>query len=100
MYYLNDVFLGEDGYDNSDISDISGGEDFGLDNYEPLFFYPKGDWTDLGNFSVQLTISDETYTEDLFYFCHIHDGMSGRIKVLDSDGNEVGSSDTPALGYD
>ena len=61
---------------------------------------PKADWEGLGTFEVKLTITDTTYTEDLFYFCHIHAGMSGRIKVVDSNGDAVNDDDTPELGYD
>lgn len=45
--------------------------DFGLDHYEPLFFYPMREWTSLGPFSVQLRFDDDTYDKDLFYFCHV-----------------------------
>jgi len=100
MYYKDDVFLGEDGYDNSDISNIVGGEDFGLDHYEPLFFYPRADWEDQGEFSVKLTLTDgDTYDEDIFYFCHIHNKMSGRIKILDASGDAVQTANSPAIDY-
>merc|ERR1711935_565450 len=35
-----------------------------------------------------------------FYFCHIHNKKTGRIKVLDSSGSQVNANDTPELGYD
>lgn len=31
-------------------------------------------------YTVQLTVTDPTVTE-IFYFCHIHDAMSGRYDV-------------------
>ena len=95
MYYLDGTYLGGD-YDGG----TTGGDNFGLDDYEPQFFVPKADWEGLGTFEVKLTITDTTYTEDLFYFCHIHDGMSGRIKVVDSNGDAVNDDDAPELGYD
>lgn len=98
MYYLGDEYTGGD-YDNHGQATPVGGDNFGLDDYEPLFFYPRDDWSGMGNFSVQLTVTDLVYTKDLFYFCHIHNNMSGRIKVLDSSGSEVNSDDTPATGY-
>lgn len=62
MYYSNpDTFLGSG----------NGTEDFGLDVYEPLFFRPIPEWTGLGNFSVQVRFDDASYTQDLFYFCHV-----------------------------
>ena len=72
MYHKDGVFVGGS-YDGATI----GGEDFGLDNYEPEFFYPRGKWLE-ASYSVTLTITDTTYANDIFYFCHIHDGMSGR----------------------
>jgi hypothetical protein len=80
-----------------------GGEDFGLDVYEPNNFVRRQDWrafgtepadeesgTDegtlygLGRMFVQLVIAQED-TNEFFYFCHIHNWMSGRIKVVDVD---------------
>ncbi len=45
--------------------------DFGLDHYEPKFFYPLGDWLGFGAFEVQLTFDVEDFAQDLFYFCHV-----------------------------
>ncbi len=41
-------------------------------------------WAGYGKFSVGLKF-DKDYDQDLFYFCHIHHGMSGRIKLLKND---------------
>ncbi|KAJ8613647.1 hypothetical protein CTAYLR_003130 [Chrysophaeum taylorii] len=84
IYYLNGEFLG------------AGGEDFGLDAYEPDFFLPRGDWIEKGEYEVKLTLDE---TNDVFYFCHIHNEMSGRIKVLVDD-VIVSEEDRPALGYE
>ena len=83
MYYKNGVFTGTT-YDNTAATPV-GGDDFGLDVYEPEFFYPKDQWSE-NLYFVALTVTDTTYAKDLFYFCHIHAGMSGVIKVLDSSG--------------
>jgi hypothetical protein len=41
-------------------------------------------WAGYGKFSVEVKF-DKDYDQDLFYFCHIHHGMSGRIKLLTDD---------------
>jgi hypothetical protein len=41
-------------------------------------------WAGYGKFSVGVKF-DKDYDQDLFYFCHIHHGMSGRIKLLTND---------------
>eukprot|EP00588_Corethron_pennatum_P005227 CAMPEP_0194298568 /NCGR_PEP_ID=MMETSP0169-20130528/60238_1 /TAXON_ID=218684 /ORGANISM="Corethron pennatum, Strain L29A3" /LENGTH=696 /DNA_ID=CAMNT_0039048571 /DNA_START=57 /DNA_END=2144 /DNA_ORIENTATION=+ len=62
----------------------------GLDCYEPLFFYPRGVWKKgMGKFSAQLTITravaDKAMKNGgvLYYFCHIHSKMSGRIIITE-----------------
>ncbi|CAM9857863.1 unnamed protein product, partial [Ectocarpus sp. 12 AP-2014] len=59
-----------------------------LDTYEPQFFFPEETWLET-NYTVELTVTDPDVTE-IFYFCHIHNGMSGRIYIVDAEG------DTPA----
>merc|ERR1712161_156281 len=81
------------------------GEDFGLDDYEPLFFYPFADWVDKGTFSVvapsvQNPKQVDPMNNDFFYFCHIHAGMSGRVKILDSDGSVLKKQDEPEIPAD
>ena len=44
MYYKDGVLAGAAGYDNT-LATPTGGEDFGLDAYEPEFFHRKSDWT-------------------------------------------------------
>ena len=97
MYFLNGNYVGGT-YDNS-VSPVVGGEDFGLDNFEPDFFLPRADWIDKGQYEVHLTLTDDDYAEDIFYFCHIHNEMSGRIKIVDQ-GVPVNPQDTPELGYE
>jgi len=61
------------------VDDESG---FGLDAYEPLFFYPFGDWKEMAaGFTVDLVVPDVT---SYYYFCHIHAKMSAEIVVIDA----------------
>jgi hypothetical protein len=97
MYFVNGTYVGE--YSNIEqVKELTGGENFGLDDYEPLFFHPIAEWTGLGLFSVQLRFDDATFDKDIFYFCHIHELMSGRIKLL-NNGNFVNENADPVLGY-
>lgn len=74
-------------------------DDFGLDEYEGVWFSGgRDDWLDAGDFQVEVTITDSATTE-LFYFCHIHNEMSGRIKVLDSSNNEIDSNNNIVIPY-
>lgn len=52
------------------------GELSDLDTYEPQFFFPEETWMET-EYTVELTVTDPTVTE-IFYFCHIHNLMSGR----------------------
>eukprot|EP00536_Pseudo-nitzschia_multiseries_P013604 jgi/Psemu1/212211/e_gw1.593.29.1 len=74
-------------------------DDFGLDAVEPMFFHPLGDWQDYGPFVTALNF-DVEYDRDLFYFCHVHSGMSARIKLLDADGDMLNPENTPVIPYD
>lgn len=98
MFFLNDEYLGR--YSNiPEVKNVTTGEeDFGLGVYEPLFFRPANEWAGMGTFSVKLRFDDETLKSDLFYFCHIHEFMGGRIK-LTKDGIVLNELDTPDLGY-
>eukprot|EP00511_Aplanochytrium_stocchinoi_P002582 CAMPEP_0204829514 /NCGR_PEP_ID=MMETSP1346-20131115/7744_1 /ASSEMBLY_ACC=CAM_ASM_000771 /TAXON_ID=215587 /ORGANISM="Aplanochytrium stocchinoi, Strain GSBS06" /LENGTH=445 /DNA_ID=CAMNT_0051959391 /DNA_START=35 /DNA_END=1372 /DNA_ORIENTATION=- len=74
--------------------------DFGLDQYEGVYFSGGRDaWHDAGNFTVGLKVTDPATTE-IFYFCHIHNGMSGRIKVLDSSGSQKDPNDIVLIPYE
>ena len=102
MYRQNGVYLGN--YSNipailPETSD-EGAEDFGLDAYEPQFFYPILDW--LGSeWDVFLRYpADNDFVGDFFYFCHIHNFMSGRIKFVDAAGNPITPDDSPEIPYD
>lgn len=76
-------------------------EDFGLDQYEGVYFSGgRDDWIDQGNFTVDVTITDPGTTE-IFYFCHIHRKMSARIKILDPvTGTQKNPEDLTAIPYE
>lgn len=98
MYYVNGEYVGTS-YDNTK-TPIEGGDDFGLDVYEPQFFNPEGDWAE-NEYTATLILTDMVYDKDLFYFCHIHNKMSARIKMLDDDGKVIHpNKDRPELGYE
>jgi len=65
--------------------------DTGLDCYEPEFFYPYGDWQ-AKIYAAELTITPDVAAASLggviYYFCHIHSKMSGKIIILNEDGSE------------
>ena len=60
---------------------------FGLDAYEPLFFNSQDWWgekNEANAFKVTLTIpGDASYTK-IYYFSHIHAGMSAEIDITGS----------------
>ncbi|KAL3809732.1 hypothetical protein ACHAXA_003882 [Cyclostephanos tholiformis] len=72
-------------------------EDIGLDGYEPLFLHSPTEWIEYGTFSVELNFPKD-YDQDLFYFCHVHYSMSGRIKLL-KNGTPVNKADSPVIPY-
>jgi len=100
MYRINGEFPGK--YTNNPSFDIpnTGSDNFGLDDYEPEFFYPVVDWLGSEYEVVLLVPEDYMYTGDFFYFCHIHNFMSGRIKFINADGTPITEGDSPALGYE
>jgi len=88
MYLKDGLFAGAGTYPTA-----GNDGDFGLDAYEPEFFIRKEDWL-ATKYSVALTLTDTAYKTDIFYFCHIHGGMSGYIKIADSTGTVVSSRGT------
>ena len=73
MYYKDGVYLGA--YSNLPGETRNYSDNFGLDNYEPDFFYPLTDWSGAGTYSIKLTFDDATYDKDIFYFCHVCDDL-------------------------
>jgi len=97
QYFINGDYEGV--YDNAvDGTTVIGDENFGLDAYEPQFFYPIAQWTE-NDYQVKLKFNIDDGTSDFFYFCHIHQGMTGRVKLLDSTDNAILSDDSPEIGY-
>ena len=64
--------------------------DTGLDCYEPEFFYPRAVWREK-LYRVELTVTAAVAAAShggvLYYFCHIHSKMSGKIQILNADGS-------------
>jgi len=98
MYLNSGNYLGK--YSNiAEITPITGDEDFGLDVYEPQFFANPIDWSGAGQYEVALKF-DHTYDKDIFYFCHIHQYMTGRIKFVDEAGSVITTADEPEIPYE
>eukprot|EP01063_Lacrimia_lanifica_P019962 TRINITY_DN27358_c0_g1_i1.p2 TRINITY_DN27358_c0_g1~~TRINITY_DN27358_c0_g1_i1.p2 ORF type:complete len:407 (+),score=157.84 TRINITY_DN27358_c0_g1_i1:55-1275(+) len=87
-YYIDGAYVGS-------AADRS---DFGLDVYEPDFQRSREEWQEK-QYEVRLTVTDPDVS-DFFYFCHIHDNMSGRVKVLSAAGTPRRQADDPPLGYE
>ena len=66
-------------------------------SYEPEFFWPLEAWSET-NYTVTLTITQELADAAiggvLYYFCHIHSKMSGKIVLHDVAGNKVAGTGT------
>merc|ERR1711907_202433 len=74
--------------------DWNNGVTSGLDVYEPLFQIPEDQREEKGgegSYSVKITIPEDSKTAELYYFCHIHSGMSGLMVVEDpvQDANKL-----------
>jgi hypothetical protein len=96
IYYKDGNMLGT--YTNLVDTAIVTGTDFGLEEYEPDFFLPLADWG-AAEYTIKLRFNVDDITQDIFYFCHIHAGMTGRIKLLTSTNFPLVETDTPEIGY-
>lgn len=98
MYFLNDAYLGR--YSNiPEEEDLTTNEtDYGFKLYEDFFFRKMATWTGFGTFSMKLKFDHESYDKDIFYYCHAHQFMAGRIKLL-KNGVPVNEQDEPAMYY-
>lgn len=90
MYYAGnsgDVFLGGSGLLSSASDPYAGVGDggFGLDSYEPAFEGYQATWR-FNKYNVRVMITDDA-TAEYFYFCHLHEWMTGRIIVTNADGS-------------
>jgi len=72
---------------------VAGGG-FGLDSYEPLFFNSQDWWGEQTAFKVTLNIPVSAKFTKIYYFCHIHAGMSAEIEITGSAGGNVLNPDT------
>jgi hypothetical protein len=83
-------------------TEACGPGDLGLDCYEPKFFFPRGEWRSVP-YRVELTITPELAAASrggvLFYFCHIHSKMSGRIVLHHPNGTRVTGTGTEESLY-
>jgi len=74
--------------------------DTGLDCYEPEFFHPRSEWMKK-KYTAELTITqamaDKSHGGVIYYFCHIHSKMSGKIIIQNADGSAVTKADGTAL---
>jgi len=100
MYFKDGAYLGTYSNDANIQVPTTGEDDFGLDHYEPLFFHPPGQWTEYNDFSVTLNYPETSgFQGDIFYFCHIHQYMTGRIKLLKNDVAIKPDAHTPEIPY-
>jgi len=100
MYWLNNEYKGN--YSNApNLIPIpkEASDDYGIDNVEFLFRHPIGDWEWYGSFATTLTFDVESFDLDIFYFDVINEGMSGRIKLRDAEGNLLSPEDRYELPY-
>eukprot|EP00525_Craspedostauros_australis_P000035 CAMPEP_0198119776 /NCGR_PEP_ID=MMETSP1442-20131203/26942_1 /TAXON_ID= /ORGANISM="Craspedostauros australis, Strain CCMP3328" /LENGTH=405 /DNA_ID=CAMNT_0043778311 /DNA_START=63 /DNA_END=1280 /DNA_ORIENTATION=+ len=101
MYFKDGNYVGE--YSNiPSVANVTMGKDnFGLDDYEPLFFHPPSDWTSYGDFEIKLMYPETAgFDGDIFYFCHIHQFMTGRIKFLKNDVLVAKDKNEPVIPYE
>jgi len=110
MYIRGSQYLGK--YSNNVvIAPINANEDFGLDVYEPEFVVPLLQWKTAAEgslftqersyYQVALNIpTDIEPADDFFYFCHVHQFMTGRIKFVDDDGRALTPENTPRIPYE
>jgi len=80
LYGIDGDFESFDDWNNGVVS--------GLDVYEPAFQIPQDQWA-AHNYSIKITVPVESKTERFFYFCHIHNGMSGLIRVSGQEDQET-----------
>jgi len=99
MYFVDGKYEGKYSNIAEKVAVTTGEDDFGLDVYEPLFFHPLTQWLEK-SWSVAVKFDIEDMDKDIFYFCHIHQYMSGRIKIIGKDGEKVSMADSPELGFE
>eukprot|EP00551_Chaetoceros_affinis_P013895 CAMPEP_0203711904 /NCGR_PEP_ID=MMETSP0091-20130426/69760_1 /ASSEMBLY_ACC=CAM_ASM_001089 /TAXON_ID=426623 /ORGANISM="Chaetoceros affinis, Strain CCMP159" /LENGTH=303 /DNA_ID=CAMNT_0050589857 /DNA_START=244 /DNA_END=1156 /DNA_ORIENTATION=- len=99
MYRKGNQYLGA--YSNNEaIAPLQGSDNFGLDDYEPEFFLDFLTWKTAGKYEVALKFDVDDFTQDIFYFCHIHQFMTGRIKFVDEKGDVLQEENKPGIPYE
>merc|ERR1712238_233466 len=108
MYYTGNKYLGE--YSNNPMFGFTASDDFGLDAYEPQFFLPLLTWKGTpseedpegpGYYKAALFIpEEEEFDGDFFYFCHIHQYMTGRFKFVDEEGMSINPKNSLRIPYE
>merc|ERR1712176_51118 len=63
-------------------------------HWSEVFQVPEDQWEEAGGeqmYSVKITIPEDSLTQEFYYFCHIHSGMSGLMVVEDPapDANQL-----------
>jgi uncharacterized protein (DUF305 family)/YHS domain-containing protein len=74
--------------------------DTGLDCYEPEFFYPRNVWMGkryTAELNITQAMADASHGGVIYYFCHIHSKMSGKIIIHNADGSPVTRADGSVL---
>jgi hypothetical protein len=100
MYFVNEGYLGS--YSNiPEIKNVTTNDkNNGLELYQSFFSKNMRAFAGYGTFSVKLKFDDDSYTaNDLFYYCHVHQFMAGRIKLM-KDGEPVNPNDEPPMYHD
>jgi len=69
-----------------------------MGTFEPQFKFPLSIWQK-NKYNVQVKITDAK-TAQFFYFCHIHNWMSGKIFVTNADGTARTATATYPTFYD
>mmetsp|Transcript_21686 Transcript_21686/g.32494 ORF Transcript_21686/g.32494 Transcript_21686/m.32494 type:complete len:387 (+) Transcript_21686:40-1200(+) len=99
MYRKGNQYLGA--YSNNEaIAPLQGSDNFGLDDYEPEFFLDFLTWKTAGKYEVALKFDVDDFTQDIFYFCHIHQFITGRIKFIDEKGDVLQEENKPDIPYE
>lgn len=102
-YYNGDQYLGTyNPFTGNAGNTPAQSEDFGLDVYEPDFLQTFGNWGEGViapgyNMKIYFDEGGTTYKGDIFYFCHVHPNMDGRIKMLNNAGEVIQAADSPPL---
>ena len=88
---------GEGHHDDHDEGDH--GSHGGHHEYHQKFVSDPVLWTKGGPYEVKLVFDVDDYTKDIFYHCHVHKYMSGRVKFVDHTGTPLHPHNMPSIDY-